>query len=123
MKRTTWLVLLAALVLSGCSDLLGRGHRYGTVSLLTTEAGGTPLGGVTVRLYRHQYLLGEGVTDGNGVHEFPFIPRGPLELRAVAPAGWMLAPDAVTEFDDWIARGQRVHVELVFVRIDVPASP
>jgi hypothetical protein len=123
MKQSAWLMVVAGLVLAGCEDLFGRSHRYGTVSLLTSSAGGAPLADVTLRVHRGHYLLGEGITDVNGSLELRFIPRGPMELRAFAPPGWVLAPDSVTEFPNWIVEGERVHVEMVFVRVDAPASP
>jgi Carboxypeptidase regulatory-like domain len=109
-------MLLAALLLAGCSNLATDAQPYGTIDVNTVRSNGDPVPGVQLLLYTGVRPMAYGTTGMDGKYLFRFVPRGEYGVKATPPDGYGLpagTPDYVDRLD--MAPGQHESVTFTYL--------
>ncbi|MBM3908276.1 MAG: carboxypeptidase regulatory-like domain-containing protein [Gemmatimonadetes bacterium] len=75
--RAPWGVAVAALLITGCDQLVTTPLRYGTVEVSVTRRNGDKLANVPMHLFTGQRIMAYGKTDSTGIMRFERVPEGP----------------------------------------------
>lgn len=74
--------------LGGCDDLISDTTEFGAVEVSTVRTNGEPVPGTELQLFIGARPMASGVTDGNGIHRFEFVPPDAYGVFAVPPEGY-----------------------------------
>ena len=121
-QRLSALTILAALLLSGCSQLLVDNYRYGTIQVQAFLMSGEPAEGVDLLLYRTPEQLAYAKTDANGEYTFTFAPNGSLGVVAFLAPNFSTDVGAGGDYRDQIEVPNGEVAQVVFTRLLKTAS-
>lgn len=89
MRRFAFVPLMAALLLSGCSDWIVDTFDYGVIEVDAARRSGEPIADVKLLIFTSGRRMAWGNTDETGRHRFEFVIPGNWGVRAIAPQGFV----------------------------------